>query len=106
MTLLIAPLIFIAVIVFVALPFLSNAEEAAREERVMTTRESVLKRKEDIIGSLKDIEMDFRMGKLSPEDYQALKSEFEERAIAVLREEDTLPKSPSGKKSRNQNKKK
>ena len=102
MTLLVAPLVFIAVIIFVALPFLADADEAAREEKKLTARESALKRKEDIIGNLKDIEMDFRMGKLSQEDYDALKSEFEDRAIAVLHEMDSLeaPKSPPRSKKK------
>jgi len=102
MALLIAPLIFIAVIIFVALPFLADADEAAREEKKLTARESALKRKEDIIGNLKDIEMDFRMGKLSQEDYHALKSEYEDRAIAVLHEMDSLepPKSPARSKKK------
>ena len=102
MTLLVAPLVFIAVIIFVALPFLADAEEAAREEKKLTARERALKRKEDIIGNLKDIEMDFRMGKLSQEDYDALKSEFEDRAIAVLHEMDSLeaPQSPPRSKKK------
>jgi hypothetical protein len=102
MTLLIAPLVFIGVIIYVALPFLADADEAARQERKLTALESALKRKEDIIGNLKDIEMDFRMGKLSEEDYQALKSEYEGRAIAVFHEMDSLDDSedlsPSRKK--------
>ena len=100
MTLLVAPLVFIGVIIFVALPFLADADEAAREEKKLTAQESAVKRKQDIIENLKDIEMDFRMGKLSQEDYQALKSEFEERAIAVFHEMDSLEDSERHSRSK------
>ena len=93
MTILIAIPVFISVIIYIALPFLADAEEAAQQERKLSARESALKRKEDAVGNLKDIEMDFQMGKLSETDYHSLKAEFEDRAIALLQEIDSLEKS-------------
>ncbi len=102
MALLIAPVLFVAVIVFVAYPFLTETSDRAREEREETALQKAEKRKEDIIATIKDIEMDFRMGKLSDEDYQALRSEQEVKAVAELREIEKLEKQQpkrKGKKS-------
>ena len=85
MILVIAPLLFIAAIVFVAYPFLIDSREAAVREREMTKEEIALQRKEDLITVLKDIEMDYRMGKLSDQDYRNLKKEHEFKAVEILR---------------------
>ncbi len=101
MALLIAPILFVAVIVFVAYPFLTETSERAEQEREETALQKADKRKEDIIATIKDIEMDFRMGKLSEEDYQLLKSEQEFKAVSVLQEIEKLEKQSKrqGKKS-------
>ncbi len=90
MAMLIAPILFVSAILFVAYPFLVETEERALKEREDTDLQNAEKRKEDIIATIKDIEMDFRMGKLSEEDYQALKSQQEFEAVAVLQEIDKL----------------
>lgn len=86
MELLIAPLVFVAVIIFVAYPFLSDSREASAQERKLSERERLLRRRDDTIANIKDIEMDYRMGKLSPADYESLKAEYEQRALAIFQE--------------------
>lgn len=90
MALLIAPILFVAVIVFVAYPFLTETQERAEAEREETALQRAEKRKDDIIATIKDIEMDFRMGKLSEEDYSNLKAEQEFKAVSVLQEIEKL----------------
>ncbi|MFQ5739449.1 MAG: hypothetical protein ACE5JX_10605 [Acidobacteriota bacterium] len=92
MTLLVAPLLFIAVIVYVAYPLLFESGESVVGEQVTSKREGPLKRKDELVATLKDIEMDFRMGKLSETDYQSLKSEFEHRAVKALQQLESLKK--------------
>ena len=57
-----------------------------------TKREQTLHEKEEVVDALKDIEMDFRMGKLSHSDYQLLKKDFEHRAVEVFQRLDLLDK--------------
>ena len=94
MTLLVAASMFVAVIIFVAYPFLTDTKVASVREQKATQRERVRKKKDDIIANLKDIEMDFRMGKLSQQDYDSLKSEYEQRAVAVFQEMEKLGLDP------------
>lgn len=84
----IAPLLFIAAIIYVAYPLLSEkvaGEQVAPEE---SPRERLLDEKDEIISNLKDIEMDYRMGKLSLQDYNQLRIDFERRAAEVLKKLD------------------
>ena len=80
MILLIAPLILIGAVLYVAYPLLQEEQE---EEPVSVPedRDNAVLEKDGLIASLKDIEMDFQMGKLSKSDYAELKREFELRAV-------------------------
>jgi cytochrome c-type biogenesis protein CcmH/NrfG len=46
--------------------------------------------KDTLLRTLKDLEFDSASGKLSPEDYDAMRSRYESRAMAVLQELDAL----------------
>jgi hypothetical protein len=84
MALIIAPILFIAAVIYVAYPLLKEEPEAEVVQDTTTERERWSAEKEEILSALKDIEMDFRMGKLSQEDYDNLKADFERRAVAVF----------------------
>ncbi|HSR66922.1 MAG TPA: hypothetical protein VLU25_03180 [Acidobacteriota bacterium] len=90
MELLIAAILFIAVVLYVAFPVLFDEEAKAEPAFPVDKREQLLAEKEQLILNLKDIEMDYKMEKLSDEDYQRLKQEFEQRAIDVLRRLDEV----------------
>ena len=96
MEFLLSPIILIVLVLFVAWPLLTNKVEA---ETVVPRGEFevAFEEKESLIASLKDIEMDYRMGKLSEEDYQDLKGEFESRAVKSLQRLETLEKKGSRK---------
>ncbi len=96
MALLIAPLLFIGVVLYITYPLLQEEKEESAPEDEVTDREKALREKEDIIESLKDIDMDFRMGKLSTQDYQALKRDFEQRAVESFQRVQSL-QAESGK---------
>jgi len=80
----IAPLLFIAAIIYVAYPLVSERILAGVAEGE-SGQERLLNEKDEIISSLKDIEMDYRMGKLSLQDYTQLRIDFERRAAEVLK---------------------
>lgn len=49
---------------------------------------SEVEKKELLFSALGEIEFDFRMKKLSDEDYQELKADYQREALAVLDQED------------------
>ena len=97
MWLYLAPILFILVILYVAHPFLMDVQQEQRKERRLTRREKADRVKDEVFASLKDIEMDYHMGKLSEDDYRHLRSEFEERAIEAFDEVDRLNKKRASK---------
>ena len=99
MMLLVAPVLFICAVLYVAYPLLHDTAESRTQEKKATEQERVVQQKEEIIEILKDIDMDFRMGKLSQQDYQSLKLDFEQRAVEVFQRLESLEKeSPSENK--------
>ena len=84
MALLIAPILFIGAVLYIAYPLLTEGEVDQAPEEETRHRRKALQEKEEIIETLKDIDMDFRMGKLSTQDYHSLKSDFEQRAVEVF----------------------
>lgn len=98
MELLIAPILFIGVVLYVAYPLLWDETDAEPPpEAPRTDRQAILREKEDVVADLKDIEMDFRMGKLSSRDYEDLKSEYEERAVDVFERAEALERKKTRK---------
>ena len=95
----VAPVLFILVILYVAHPFLMDVQQEQEKERKLTRREKAVRVKNEVFTTLKDIEMDYHMGKLSEEDYQLLRAEFEERAIAALDDVDRLNRKRASKKT-------
>ncbi len=90
MAFLLTPLVLIGLVLYVAWPLLKEDTESAASGD--SELEQALEQKEQALADLKDIEMDFRMGKLSEEDYQRLRQEFELRAIRALDRVDALQK--------------
>ncbi|HJP18355.1 MAG TPA: hypothetical protein QF468_06875 [Nitrospinota bacterium] len=63
----------------------------------------LLVQKEVAYATLKDLDFDFKTGKLSDEDYQELKTQYEKEAIGILEKIDQLSKKqshPAGKRKR------
>ncbi len=96
MALLIAPILFIGAVLYIAYPLLQEEKKESAPEDEFTDQEKALRDKENIIESLKDIEMDFRMGKLSTHDYQSLKLDFEQQAVEIFQRVQSL-QAESGK---------
>ena len=95
----VAPALFILLILYIAQPFLMDVQQEQEKERKLTRRERAVRSKNEVFTTLKDIEMDYHMGKLSEDDYQLLRVEFEERAIAAFDEVDRLDKKRASKKT-------
>lgn len=90
-------LLFIAAIAFlVAFPLFTP--EAEREPEPAGDRQVNRweKQKTDAYAALKEAEFDLQMGKLTPEDYQAVREKYEARALEALARLDEFTKT-SGK---------
>jgi len=74
-------LIFGGVVLFLAWPLLWPAPSAATGGE---TEAYLLARKEEAYAALKDIELDYQMGKLSEEDYIELREKYRLEALALL----------------------
>ena len=55
-------------------------------EGSQTSLKRLLRKKETIYENTKDLDFEFKMGKLSDEDYQELRKDYEQEAYAVMRE--------------------
>ncbi|MBI3940838.1 MAG: hypothetical protein HY315_08385 [Acidobacteria bacterium] len=83
---LVAALLFVTLLLFIAYPFFRPPPQAsAAAIRAQSKLDELLNEKEEAYLSLKDIELEVRMGKLSRPDYEMLKQESENKAIEVLK---------------------
>ena len=89
-TVLLTPLVLISVVIFIVWPLLKEHQEESFEGESLL--ESAVYEKDLLLTSLKDLEMDFRMGKLSEEDYQTSKLDLEARALKAIDHVESLQK--------------
>ena len=90
--LILAALLALACVVYVAVPFLREPEpdvdrldELSPEER---ERLEVAEERDRALAALKELEFDHRTGKINDEDYRALVGPLRARAAATLRRRD------------------
>ena len=87
--LVLAALIAVAAVVFVARPFLREpapADDRLDEPGVLERRQLALAEERDrALGALKELEFDHRTGKVSDEDYRALVGSLRRQAADALR---------------------
>jgi NADH pyrophosphatase NudC (nudix superfamily) len=83
---------------YVSAPLLKErrAEKQLADYYEETEMHHLLSRKDSIYTAIKDLEFDYKTGKLSDEDYAELREKFEQQAAAVLKEIDDLQ---SGKRA-------
>jgi hypothetical protein len=80
-----AGLVTIAVVaVAVAAPLLQSRQSTPRAAVGDPERYRLEKEKELAYAAIKEAEFDYEMGKLSPEDYGALRAKYEARALSAL----------------------
>ena len=87
-----------------ALFYVFHIPEAVTAGHVKTRLNYLRERKEVVYENLRDLNFDYRAGKLPETDYQSMKNSLEEEAAAVLAEisriESDIP-TPSEKKGQN-----
>jgi hypothetical protein len=60
-------------------------EEAEAPEPAAEEQERLLAVRRELLSSIKDLDMEHQVGKLSPEDYQETRERLTREAVAVLR---------------------
>lgn len=81
--------ILVGVGLFVAQPLLqAGPKNISDEEYEESPMHNLLSRKDSIYTAMKDLEFDYSTGKLSEQDYEALRGRFAAEAAVVLKEID------------------
>lgn len=85
----VALLIALGTLAYLGYPLLTRDRSYAPEEVDTVEQVQELRsEKETLIQTIKDLEFDLASGKLSPDDYTALRGKYEMRAVAVLQQLD------------------
>lgn len=87
MTFILGLLIVLVSLYFIAAPYLAEPIEAAAG---IQDENDVEKQKESIFTTLNELEFDFRMKKISEEDYKVLKNKYKSQAVTVLKSEEEI----------------
>ncbi|OFV80691.1 MAG: hypothetical protein A2W26_06905, partial [Acidobacteria bacterium RBG_16_64_8] len=75
----------IAVVAFVAYPFLLPARGRNEDvEELSGEAEDLYRRKESAYSALKELEFDFKTGKLSETDFEELDAKYRSEALEIL----------------------
>ena len=90
MAILIAPILFVAAVLYVAYPLLADGRGEQSPDDSPDAFDDLLAEKDDLLSSLKDVEMDYRMGKLSLQDYNVMRVDFERRIARTLKRLDEM----------------
>lgn len=84
-------IIILAITAFIiSLPFFR--EEKEEQDTVFQTnrKDQLLSEKESLYATIKELDFDHEMGKLSDEDYEQLKNEYTSKALTVLKALDQI----------------
>ena len=74
----------------IALPFFRDSETQTAQFVHGSKEELLLSEKESLYSTIKELDFDYEMGKLSDEDYKQLKNEYTEKAVVVLKDLDQM----------------
>jgi len=99
--LLVKVLLAVAVVAFVGYPLLRDHLAGEEDQDLPEEAEELYHRKETTYSALKELEFDYKTGKLSEQDYHELESRFKANALEILEAIDELEHpAPKGKAGR------
>src|SRR3990167_1347388 len=89
--------VIFAALAFVAYPLIKTSRQGAVIEDEL---ESELQRKkESTYSALKELEFDYELGNLSPEDHRDLEERYKEKAVKILKDMDAAGEKTTGRKA-------
>lgn len=71
---------------FIFRPLLAGGPFFGDLDASQTPLKRLLRKKETVYENIKDLDFEYKMGKLSDEDYQGLRSDYEQQAFTLMRE--------------------
>jgi hypothetical protein len=74
----------------VILPLVRREYTAGSKTSPISDEKSLERTKEAVFTTINEIEFDYKMKKLSDDDYQNLKQQYKQKALEILHEEDEL----------------
>lgn len=85
-------LVVISVLVFTVIvyPLLKGVKDTEKKSSIKDQLDQLLLQKESSYLDLKELELDYRIGKLSQADYERLRSKLERASVALLKETEQL----------------
>ena len=99
MTVFLGLLLILSVAAAVASPLLAGGSTAMPEEVPAAEQTELFEREKNVaLLAIREAEFDLAMGKLSDEDYAALRGVYEERALGALGELDAIQQSEADKR--------
>jgi len=90
MAIILALVIAVLVVAFVAAPFFVGAAPSSADDDVPERLRDLLAEKETLYAAIQELDFDLKSGKLSGKDHQALRERQETLAAAVLQQIDEL----------------
>lgn len=91
MILLFKILILLVILLLIGIPYFTKLREDSDPSALQGRRQQeLLQQKESAYTTIKELDFDYRMGKLSSEDYKALRTKYEQQAISFLKQLDEL----------------
>jgi cytochrome c-type biogenesis protein CcmI len=88
MTAILMIFISLAAVVFIIYPFIKRQNNTPKENKTNNELRDLVLKKKSVYASLKELEFDYRTGKLSRQDYEGLRSDLESIAVSLLRQAD------------------
>lgn len=77
-----------AVLAYVFIPLFQKQGEVQRASNRESRRRQLLEERERTLEAIRELDFDFRMGKLEDDDYRKIRSRYEADAIAVIKKLD------------------
>lgn len=97
MVILIEIVLLAGTVLFVGYPLFSKRYQAPlKGDMRVNDYQRLLSRRDMIYSAIKDLEFDYKTGKLSEEDYEELKSQYESEAVEILEKIDKSGKGKAG----------
>ena len=94
----IAAAILAATTLWVLAPLFGWGDPATeRHDLAAAEREDLLKSRQERLGAIKDLEQEYRIGKLTKEDFEETRETLAREAVEVLKQIDAGRAAPSGK---------
>ena len=83
-------LVLLVVLGCIIWPYVLRRENGRQQDPRQARLQELLEEKEHAYAAIKELDFDYKMDKLSADDYQELSRQYKQKAVAILQEIDRL----------------